>query len=174
MKQSTSLRILFASCMLLSFLMTTAQTDLAVNAFLKAPDFHPEKGTWSGYGPELTTKVSESFSKLFRNAVEVRWFALDDNFQARFSKNGHDTRAVFNPAGTMVYSVSEIKEQDLPSDIRKDIRDEYVGSRVIKAVEVNTMGKTAWVVKLEDDSSIFSVTILDGEMTQTEHYWRSR
>ena len=173
MKPSSLNRILLALAILLSATAVTAQSDIALNALVRAPFLHADEMN-ATTGPKVNSKVMESFNKIFRNANDPQWFVIDEKFQVRFSRNGQKNRAVFDTKGIMVYSVAELTENDLPLDMRHAMREEYAECRIKHAFEVRSMGTVAWVAKLEDASSLFSVTFTDGMLTQTDHFWKSR
>jgi len=128
----------------------------------------------SGADPVVSSKILSAFSGLFKNATDIRWFELDDKYMVKFSQGGRATRALYDKKGTLVYSIAEGNEKSLPTDLRKMVKASYIDFDITKAIEVTTLGKTAWIVKLEDETQLITVKIVEGEMEETENFHKSK
>lgn len=124
----------------------------------------------NGAEPVISSKILSAFSGLFKNATDARWFEVEDKFLVKFSQNGRSTRALYDKKGALVYSIAEGNEKSLPADLRRMVKANYIDFDITHAFEVNTLGKTAWIVKLQDDTYMVAVKIVDGEMEETENY----
>ena len=131
-------------------------------------------GNAANSDPVVSSKVLNTFAGMFKNAVDVRWYEVDQKFLAKFKQNGRETNALFDTKGTMLYTISYGNEKHLPADVRRLVRSNYFDYEVIYTAEVNSLAKIAWVVKLEDSNSIIIVKIFDGEMEETENYRKSK
>jgi hypothetical protein len=137
------------------------------------PEFSENfKGNHVTYDPVVNSKVLNAFAVTFRNVADATWYEVDQKFLARFNKDGRECSALFNPKGMLLYNIAYGTEKHLPNDVRKLVRTNYFDHEMIYTAEVNSLGKTAWVIKLQDANSIIVVKVVDGEMEETEHFSR--
>ncbi len=124
--------------------------------------------------PVINSKILDAFASKFKNATDARWYEADNKFLVKFNRDGRKTTALFTKKGMHVYTISYGSEKHLPADVRKLVKINYFDCEITHAIEVNTLGKTAWVIKLEDANSLIVVKVVDGEMEETEHFRRAR
>src|SRR5690349_12459336 len=92
-------------------------------------------------GKLSTSKVPEPVKKTFAAqfpGAGPTWEKEDGNYEASFVSQGHEMSAVFDQAGTMLESETEIPVADLPTEI-KSYLDTKLNKPVIKEAAKITM-----------------------------------
>jgi hypothetical protein len=118
-------------------------------------------------GAAVSPKSMETFKKMFGNATDVIWTKIDRNHdRAFFNSNGITVRAGFDRKGKLMYTLRYYNEEHLPKDILLLIKNTYYGKNISDVIEVSVDGKTAYLVDLEDKTSLLRIKVLDDEMTE--------
>jgi hypothetical protein len=124
--------------------------------------------------PEISAMALLAFQKNFSNVAEVKWSLVENKYMARFINEGRKTRMLFDKKGEVIYSVTEGNEKSLPADVRKAVKSIYYDYQITFTAEVHSMDKTAWIVNLEDETSLVTVKVVDGEVIETGNYRKSK
>lgn len=132
------------------------------------------KGNNTLTDPVVSSKTLNSFAGMFKGAANARWFEVDNKFLVKFNKDGRETTALFSKKGNHIYTISYGSEKHLPADVRYRIKSTYFDYEITHAIEVNSLGKTAWIVKVEDEKHLITVKVVDDEMEETENYRRAK
>ncbi len=139
------------------------------------PDYRVDsKGNSTITDPVVSPKTLNSFAGMFKGAANARWFELDNKFLVKFNKDGRETTALFSKKGKHIYTISYGSEKHLPADVRYRIKSSYFDHEITFVIEVNSLGKTAWLAKLEDEKRMITVKVVDDEMEETENYRKSK
>ena len=118
----------------------------------------------------INTKAVKAFAKTFKNVPDARWFQLKDGFVAKFNSGGIETRAYYTKKGHDAGIVRSYLEDKLPSDVRHLIKSTYYDFSIYHINEVSVNGKTAYLVKMQDNTSWKTIKVIDGEMEVTEEF----
>ena len=124
--------------------------------------------------PVVSSKTLSIFAAMFKGASDARWYEIDNKFMVKFDRDGRQTTALFKKNGAHIYTISYGFEKHLPADIRRLVKINYFDFEITNAIEVNTLGKTAWIVKLDDQHSMVTVKVVDDEMEEVENYRKSK
>ncbi len=124
--------------------------------------------------PEVNAMVLLSFKRDYGSATDVHWSIVENKYMAKFFVEGKPVRMLFDKKGHMVYSISEGTIKNLPADVRKAVRSIYYDYDIKTTAEVHTLSKTAWFINLEDETSIVTVKVMDGEVIETGNYRKSK
>ncbi len=130
--------------------------------------FHPKNNAAYIYGDKLsnpagdrsiaTGRVSifalKSFAKEFPNVSDEKWYRIKDKYLVEFVKNDNRQKALYNMKGTLIYNINYGSEKDLPADIRKMIKREYVEYLILRATNVNEHNRNIWVIDLREDNQL--------------------
>lgn len=143
-------------------LSKTVRSDNA-NAAVKI-----NKGTVNG-------KVLSSFSRSFANATNDEWFALNKRvFAVYFDTEGRYARAAFTKNGYMLYCVSRASERNLSKEDRIAVKSNYVEYDITNVEEVTSVGKTVWIINLENAENVVIVRVADGAVDEMAKYKNGR
>jgi hypothetical protein len=118
--------------------------------------------------------VTNAFGKSFKSATNVNWSKVDKNFQASFTVDGKETKALYNKKGRLVYTISYGSEKDLSSENRKMVKGAYVDYTITSAIEIKEDNRTIWVIKLEDITSLVFVRLENGTLEETKYYQKAK
>jgi len=172
MKKSNSLLIIFALASMLFAGSLTAQDITSYNEERPLPKYLLRSAFT--YYPDVSAKALLAFKKMFANVNDVHWSIVENKYMAGFINEGRKTRILFDEKGKMVYSISEGTEKSLPADIRKSVKSIYYDYIITAIVEVHSLNITAWIVNLEDETSLVTVKVVDGEVIETGNYHKSK
>ena len=95
---------------------------------------------------------------------------LTHYYLAEFNMDGRSTRAMFYKNGDIFYTISEGSEKDLPAEVRRQIKSNYVDYIITKVSEINSDNHSAWVVNLHDDNHLIIARVIDGALDELAHY----
>jgi len=112
------------------------------------------------------TRVLDNFSRMFKDASNVMWSKDKHVDRVYFESKGKVTRAAFNQKGQFLYSITSYGEEYLPKDILMMVKDTYFGKSIFGVSEVNALGKTAYIIILEDKTSWLHIKVLDNEISE--------
>jgi hypothetical protein len=103
------------------------------------------------------------FAIHFPHAQKVVWQELDDSYVVSFIEDGIRLRIVYLRNGNITHFLRYYLEENLPLDIRLNIKKKYQGKKIYGIIEENIVSnvenrsKTVYYVKLEDDSTWLTV-----------------
>ncbi len=124
-------------------------------------------------GGSLNTKAEKSFHKAFKTINGETWVPAKDGIVAKFIKDGIHTMVYYNKKGTWMGTLRYLSEDLLPKDVRHTVKSEYYDFSISNIVEVTVGDKTAYLITMEDKTSIKQVKVVDGEMEVTHDYKKS-
>jgi hypothetical protein len=172
MKQLHFRHIIMACLSLVLTSQLTAQEFMSFN--LEKPLIRQRFLNEAPNYPEVNQLVLNTFKKSYSHSNDVRWTAVENNYLATFSDEGRMTRILFDKKGNIVYSITDGTIKNLPADARKTVRSIYYDFDITLVSEVHTLGKTAWIINMEDEKNIVIVKVVDDEVIETGHYRKSR
>ena len=120
----------------------------------------------------VPSKVVRSFQLSFKN-ITPEWYALGKNYLVKFTMDGQPGHAVFGKNGFMLYSICRGSEKDLPTDVRRLVKSNYIEYTITRVTKARSNDRTGWIVNLQDDKSLVIVKVVDREMEELEHYQKS-
>jgi hypothetical protein len=118
---------------------------------------------------EVKISAMRNFKKQFPD-VEEKWSTKEDGFRARFSKGGISYMIDYNHKGYWVNTIRVYDEKDLDREIRKMVKSNYIDYSIVKVIEVQIGKSLVHIVKLENESSLLTLHIANGEVSEMENY----
>ncbi|KAA9034453.1 hypothetical protein FW778_22500 [Ginsengibacter hankyongi] len=112
----------------------------------------------------VNLKALKDFSKSFHEVSDEKWFKVPGGVIANFLSKGIDFRIKYDENGKRLYKLLTYAEDNLPSDVRSLIRSHYYHYEIEFCNEYQLSNSTVYVVKMDDDKSIKTVKIADGEI----------
>jgi hypothetical protein len=122
---------------------------------------------------KISEKIWTEFYRVFKNAETVKWYEIDKNFLVKFFMDNQEQRALFNKRGGLIYHISYGSEKNLPTEIRRMVKTNYLDYNITMAIKVCENDRTIWVVNLEDAKSLVLVRVEDSEMEEIHNFQKS-
>ena len=122
----------------------------------------------------LSTKAVKNFNKTFKATANASWSETSDGFVAKFKKNDIETKVFYDVKGRWIGNVRNYQEKDLPREIRHRVKSNYYDYNIYLVQEVTVGDNTAYLVKIEDKTSIKTIRIVDGEMDEYEAFQKPK
>ena len=154
------------SSLLLGFLIlgAAASAQNSVPVKVDAEKFYTE---YNAEKAGISAKVYSNFDHMFKDAKNVIWTKDKHNIdRVYFERKGKVTRAAYNQKGQFLYSITTYGEEFLPQDVLLQVKNAYYGKSIFGVTEVTALGKSAYMIILEDKTSWLHIKVLDGEMTE--------
>ncbi|HEU0109602.1 MAG TPA: hypothetical protein VFQ73_01945 [Flavisolibacter sp.] len=166
MKKNSFLQLAFSALFLLASGFVFAQSGMQTIARVDVP-----KKQSSNYGMDASSAPNAtallSLNKSFVDATNIQWTtSIEGKNVACFKTSGRTHMAFFTKKGKIESTVSYYSEEQLPKDILYEVKKQYFQKNIHGVIEVNTLGKTAYLITLEDKTSWLTIKVLDGEITQ--------
>ena len=122
----------------------------------------------------MSAKALKNFSKTFKDADNASWEETGDGFKAEFTKEDIKTNVYFDRKGRWVANVRNYQEDKLPKEIRHRVKSVYYDYNIFYVQEITVGEKMAYLVKIEDKSSVKTIRIADGEMDEYLAFEKSK
>ncbi|MGZ5220749.1 MAG: hypothetical protein ACXWV6_07715 [Chitinophagaceae bacterium] len=135
---------------------------------------HAPKDEAAPPAASISTKAIKNFTKSFKNANDASWFAIKDGYVAEFKQDGISTKVYYNRKGTWVANLRCYFEDKLPRHVRHIVKSHYYDFNIYYVQEVTVGNETVYLVKIEDKTSLKTIKVQDGEMTETEAFNKSK
>ena len=126
------------------------------------------------YLNELDTRAVRSFAKTYWDASEASWVNYSDGYVVSFTRNGIVHRAYYTRSGALECTILQYGEKDMPADIRHMVKSAYYDYSIFLVNEVIKRGKTSYVIKIEDKTSIKEIEFDDDGMEVTKEFKKSK
>src|SRR4051794_8328335 len=123
------------------------------NGMKKLPDVTVTSTT------NVSKKVSDIFKASFPDAVNPQWSKLNKDYLVEFITADLNNRVLFHKNGAIVYHIKYGGEKNLPTEIRRLVKSNYVDYNIVKAINVQEDQRNIWVVNIEDDQKFVIVRV---------------
>lgn len=121
----------------------------------------------------INKAVSESFKKTFKDATNAQWYKVNKNYLVDFISKDQQNRALLEKNGAIIYHITYGYENNIPEDIRKMVKTNYVDYNITKAINVQQQQRNIWVINVESDKKLILVRVEDGELEEVGNYNKS-
>jgi hypothetical protein len=131
---------------------------------------HEGDGSVSSNVPlnEINIHAFRHFRKRFPAVMDESWLKTAEGYIVSFQEQGHPCQAHFDRMGTFMYSVKYYSGKDATGDPALLVRIHYPGYRIDVVTEITDGEKTCYLVKIENSSSVKTLSIKDGKAEVTE------
>jgi hypothetical protein len=124
---------------------------------------------------DVNIKAAKDFSRSRKKAEDIHWYVDTRGYFAYYFINGNKGWSFYDKKGNFVYNIQTLTEESLPPEIRDLVkRTYYLDYKIDFAKEVQTDGKTVYIVNISDDKTIKILNIFDGEITVLNELIKSR
>jgi len=118
--------------------------------------------------PVANTKITRALDGYFKNATNVRWYEIKNNYVVKFSLDGREHRTLFTKNGNLIYHITYGAEGLLPAEVRRLVKSEYFDQKITRVLKVNQDQRTIWVIHMEDQKEFIMVRVEDGQLEETK------
>lgn len=112
------------------------------------------------------SRALKNFSKYFKEAGNASWFDIRNAMMAKFTNDNIETNVYYDSKGRWLAKVRNYYEDNLPKDIRRRVKSTYYDANIFYVQEITVGRQMAYLVKIEDDTTIKTIRILDDEMDE--------
>lgn len=112
----------------------------------------------------VTKEVSESFSRLFKDAVAPEWYEVNKRYVVNFIYDDQRNRAVFTKGGSLVYHMVYAAENEIPEDVKSRVKSKYSNYDITFAVKVEQDDRKVWIINVENEAKILVLRIEEDDM----------
>jgi hypothetical protein len=112
----------------------------------------------------INTRALKDFNKNFKNAGKAEWSKIKNGFVAEFKINEVKTKVYYGRKGRWSATLRTYDQYKLPKDIRELVRSTYYDYDIYLVYEITIEDKTVYLVKIEDQQTIKTIRVIDGEM----------
>jgi hypothetical protein len=121
-------------------------------------------------------RAMRDFLKRDKTASNVDWMIVGTGYVAKYTdKNNNNCRTVYNNNGCFVYTIRQYYENTMPRDIRHIVKSEYYDYTITLVEQIEETRKPlAYVVHLEDETTLKNVRVCEREMEVMSEYTKSK
>jgi hypothetical protein len=119
---------------------------------------------------QVSKEVTRAFLKSFPDAKKPLWYQLNKNYLVKFITKDQTNRALYRNNGQLIYHIQYGHVQNLPEDIRKLVKANYVEYNITSVIYVNQDDRKIWLINVENKSKLIVVRYEDGELQQVDNY----
>jgi len=117
----------------------------------------------------VNSRVLEAFQSSFKDAVSPTWYRLNKNYLVEFIIGDMKNRALYKKNGSIVYQISYGHENNLPKEVRRLVKSNYVDFNIVQAINVQEDDRNIWVVNLEDSNKFVMVRVEDDALEEVSN-----
>ena len=118
-----------------------------------------------GFTSISSEKAHRTFNSVFQNASDITWSTYGKDLHSVYFKTpGKAHRCRFDKKGNIVATFTTYSEEFLPAAILLMVKEEFYGKRILGITEVNYDGKTAYLIILEDRTTLTHIKVVGDEM----------
>jgi hypothetical protein len=119
---------------------------------------------------EISEKVTESFNKIFKEANTPQWYVVNKQIIVNFILNEQRNSAVFEKNGYLVYHLLYGTEKHMPINVRKVVKQTYFDHKINSTININSEGRSVWIVNISDPKEVIVLKIEDGSMEVRDRF----
>ena len=117
-------------------------------------------------GDNVSRSVHEAFMSRFKNAEDLKWFEVNQNYLVKFIMEDQLHHASFKKNGDMIYHISYGAEKNLPSTVLMEVKSRYDKYEIGKVFNIETNGRNLWIVNLENKKNIIVARIENDDISE--------
>ena len=183
MKKIISLPVIFCLCCFAAMPNRTDAQTMAKNpdivkseslsAAMKLTEDSKNEIAEITYVNEVNQKAMHDFKKTFKDVNNEKWYSIKNGFLAEFSLNTSKSRVVYDKKGNWRFTVSYYDEKNLPAEIRAIVKPVYYDYTISRVEEVHVNDQIIYFVRVQNDSSLKTLRVCEGQMDLIEDFHKS-
>ena len=125
------------------------------------------------YVNEVNQKAMRDFKKTFKEVNNEKWYLVKNGFLAEFSLNSSKNRVVYDKKGNWRFTISYYEEKNLPAEIRAIVKPVYYDYTISRVEEVHANDQIIFIVHIQNDTSLKTLRVSEGQMDLIEDFPKS-
>jgi hypothetical protein len=117
---------------------------------------------------EISIRAYRHFQKMYPRISGEYWLKTAEGYMVSFVQNSLRNRVHFDLRGNYLYSVKYYGEKDLQGYTGMDIKMKYPDYRIGVVTEITNGNKVFYLLKIENPSSVKTISVIDGKMEVVE------
>lgn len=118
----------------------------------------------------VTKQVNKSFGSAFKEAIDPHWYKLNRDYFVKFIMDDQKNTALMQKNGRIIYHIKYGTEVNLPDDVRKLAKSNFVEYNITNAINVEQDQRNIWVINMEDSKKFVIVRVESGEVEEVGNY----
>ena len=122
-----------------------------------------------------TARAERDFSKIYRNASSVEWYhTYDGGSVVYFTEANIKMKSAYSKKGHWQYTLRYLSENEIGTEAKSMMRSGFPDYSIIRAIEVERFNQKVLLVYIQNDRSLKTARIMDGEIDIVEEYRKSK
>ena len=122
---------------------------------------------------EISVRAYRYFHKAWPTIKDEVWYKTGKEYIVSFRNHPHRKRAYFNLRGIFLYSIEYYPGEEISADVTGMIQKKYPGYQIGIVTQVSSQEKTIYYLKIENSSSIKTLSLIDGKLEICEELIKS-
>lgn len=111
---------------------------------------------YSFAGTDVPAAVKTKFASLYPTIKKAKWDKEDANYEAEFEMNEVETSVLFDAAGNVLETETEIKISELPKAVQDYCAKTWPGKKIAEASKiVDSKGTVTYEAEIDKTDQIF-------------------
>ena len=120
-------------------------------------------------------RAEKDFSKSYKNASSVQWYeTYDGGSVVYFTEADIKMKSVYNKKGKWEYTLRFFAENEMSAEAKSMIKNAYSNYTISRAIEVERFDKRVLLIYIQNERSLKTARIMDGEIDTVEEYRKSK
>jgi hypothetical protein len=105
---------------------------------------------------EVPENIRSAFGKNY-GGKKAEWDKEEQGFEASFKEKGKEVSVVFDPSGEVLEIENEIRESELPENIRQILKNDLSGFKIDEVARIVSKGAVFYEAEVEKKEETFEL-----------------
>ena len=107
-------------------------------------------------GTDVPSSVKTKFASLYPDVKKAKWSKEDNNYEAEFEVNEMETSVLFDAAGNVLETETEVPVSQLPPSVSDYCSKNFSGKKIKEASKiVDAKGAVKWEAEIDGKDHLF-------------------
>ena len=121
-------------------------------------------------GNDISKNVRDAFMLRFKNAENLRWYEINQNYLVKFIMDDQEHHATFKKNGEFIYRIGYGVEKNLPPAVKMRIKSKYDKYAIGRVFNVERDDRDIWIVNLENKKYYVITSIENDEINAVTRF----
>ncbi len=123
---------------------------------------------------DVHSRALRLFEKDYKTVEKVNWFVIEEGYMAKFTVDGVVNKVYYGKNGNWIGSTQQYNEVRLSKEVRHIVKRNYYDFEISTVVEIETAGKIAYYVVMQNSAECLKVRVMDREIKELERFKKSK